>query len=259
MSSLLILKLFLVPAFIAGITLAGRRWGPAVAGALAGCPVLAGPILLFLTIEQGAHFAAHAATASILGVLGNTGFCITYSWMCRHKAWHVSLFAGWAVFGCVAALLNQVQVTPLQASIVTICGLLIAARSYPRVSIHMRKDGYPRSDLIYRMLAAAALVLALTYFSSRLGSSLTGLFTVFPVMGSVLGVFSHRNYGAGFAVKILQGIVQGFYALTVFCLILACTLEYVAWPVCFLMATVSAILLQAILMHRQARIARRTA
>ena len=41
---MLLLKLLLVPTLIALITLAGRRWGPAVAGWLARFPVLGGAV-----------------------------------------------------------------------------------------------------------------------------------------------------------------------------------------------------------------------
>jgi hypothetical protein len=76
---------------------------------------------------------------------------------------------------------------------------------------------------------------------------------VFPVMGSVLGVFSHRHYGAGFAIKVLHGMVQGFYAFTIFCLVLAYLLGTQPRPICFLIATVTAVAIQAVLMRRRAR------
>lgn len=253
MPVLLILKLFLAPAFIACITLAGRRWGATVAGSLAGFPVVTGPILLFVTIEQGQQFAANAATGAMLAVLSNIGFGIAYSWACRRHAWHTSLLFGWAVYFCLVVILSFVHVSPWQASIVTIYGLLIAAKSYPRVRIDLPKELRPGSDLGYRMLSAVALVLALTFFSARLGPNLTGLLSVFPVMGSVLAVFSHRHYGTGFAVKILQGMVQGFYAFTVFCLMLAYTLRTQAWPLCFLMATLAAVVIQTFSMRRRAK------
>jgi hypothetical protein len=49
---LLALKLALVPGFLAALTMAGRVWGPSVAGWLAALPVVAGPIVLLLA--QGA-------------------------------------------------------------------------------------------------------------------------------------------------------------------------------------------------------------
>jgi hypothetical protein len=45
MNAVLLLKLLLVPLLIYLVTLAGRRWGPAVAGWLSAFPIVAGPIL----------------------------------------------------------------------------------------------------------------------------------------------------------------------------------------------------------------------
>lgn len=61
---LLALKLMLVPSLTAGITLSGRRWGPSVAGWLSAFPVVGGPILFFIAIEQGPAFASAAAVGA---------------------------------------------------------------------------------------------------------------------------------------------------------------------------------------------------
>jgi len=79
MSTVLLLKLFLVPALIAVVTFAGRRWGPAVAGWLSAFPIVAGPILWFVALEQGAEFAAVAAVGTLVGVLAILVYGICYA------------------------------------------------------------------------------------------------------------------------------------------------------------------------------------
>ncbi|MGJ9417478.1 hypothetical protein ACHAC9_06855 [Massilia sp. CMS3.1] len=74
------LKLFLVPLLILLVTLAGRRWGPAVAGWLSAFPIVAGPILSALTLEQGAAFAARAAEGTLLAVVAILVFSLAYAW-----------------------------------------------------------------------------------------------------------------------------------------------------------------------------------
>lgn len=52
-----ILKLLVVPPVIAGVSLAGRGWGPTIGGWLIGLPVNAGVIVFFIALEEGSAFA----------------------------------------------------------------------------------------------------------------------------------------------------------------------------------------------------------
>lgn len=79
----------------------------------------------------------------------------------------------------------------------------------------------PARDLPWRMLAGALVTVAVTQAASGLGPQLSGLFAMFPVMSTVLVGFSHRASGFGFAVALLRGVVGGFYAFAVICLVLA--------------------------------------
>ena len=52
--TVLALKLLLAPLLVVASSLAGRRWGPQVAGVTVVLPVVAGPILLILYLDHGA-------------------------------------------------------------------------------------------------------------------------------------------------------------------------------------------------------------
>src|SRR4051812_20944589 len=95
---ILLLKLLIAPLFVAGASLAGRRWGLKISGWLSGFPIVAGPILFFFAWEQGTAFAAVAAQKTLLGLMAFGAFVLTYSWCSRR--WHVapSILAGWAAF-----------------------------------------------------------------------------------------------------------------------------------------------------------------
>ncbi|WP_165973734.1 hypothetical protein [Paucimonas lemoignei] len=220
---------------------------------MAAFPVVAGPILFFVAIEQGQSFAAHAATAAILAVAGNIGFGIAYSWVSRTRSWFLSLSAGWAAYLGVIVPSILLEVSSLQAAVLTMVFLSLASRLYPQALPNVPSSGKPRSDVAYRMLAGLVLVLAVTVFSGSLGPRLAGLLAVFPVMGSVLAVFSHRNVSQPFAVGLLKGMVQGFFAFTMFCWVLATLLESQSIAVSFMMALAAAVVVQAVLMRRQPR------
>src|SRR3954447_8191639 len=95
--SLLLLKLTLAPALVTATTIAGRRWGPRMAGWLGGVPVVVAPILLAITLEHGRSFGADAAAGALLGLLSLTGFILTYGWAARVMSWLPAAALGWVV------------------------------------------------------------------------------------------------------------------------------------------------------------------
>ncbi len=77
---LLVIKLALTPLLMGIVSMASRRWGSTVGGVLAGLPLTAGPITIYLTIEQGRDFTSLVALSAIgsLGAVtlsGSTGRC----------------------------------------------------------------------------------------------------------------------------------------------------------------------------------------
>jgi hypothetical protein len=71
-----LLKLVLTPLLIAAISLASRRWGPGIGGAIAGLPLTSGPVSVFLALEQGREFTSRSAVGTLLGLVSQAGFCL---------------------------------------------------------------------------------------------------------------------------------------------------------------------------------------
>src|SRR5690606_14859797 len=115
---MLLLKLLIVPVFLAGISLAARRWGPQIGGLLAGFPVVTGPILYFLLLEQGAPFAAAAAQGSLLAVIASVAFGAAYSHGSRRLAWPLTVVLGFSSWVAAAFLLSHLPAgLPLAAGL----------------------------------------------------------------------------------------------------------------------------------------------
>lgn len=224
---MLLLKLFLVPGLVALITLAGRRWGPAMAGWLSGFPVVAGPTLLFIALDQGAPFAAQAAHVTLMAVLGNVAFGVTYAWMATRWRWPLCAAAGVAAFALLGWVLVSLQPSPWVALAMALVGLPLAARAMPRTVFVNPGRAVSRWELPVRCVAAGALVTTVTLSASELGPVGSGMFAIFPIMGLVLGVFSHIAWGGQGAIHLLSGLVKGLYAFVVFCFVLALALP--AW------------------------------
>jgi hypothetical protein len=241
---MLLIRLLLVPALVLLITLAGRRWGPAVAGWLTGFPVVAGPILLVISLEQGPQFAAGAALWALTGVMANVSFGVAYSWAATRVPWWLCLPAATAVFSVAALALTSYPMPPLAALAITVVGLLLAPRAFPHVRINLPAKAPPRGELAARMLAGTAMVLAVTYFANGMGSHLSGVATAYPVMSLVLAVFSHSVSGAGFAIHLLRGVAGGLYAFTAFCFAVSVLLPQLGTAYTFPLALAAALVVQ---------------
>jgi hypothetical protein len=243
--SLLLLKLILVPLLIAGITLAGQRWGPDVAGWLSGFPVVSGPILLFLALEHGAGFAAQAACGTLSAVAGILAFTLAYSWTATRLPWPVCLLAGFTAYAAMISTINALAPPLPLAAATTVAALLIAPSLFPSLGLPLPGAHASRLNVILRMSMGAILVLLVTRFAASLGPRLSGMLALFPVLGSVLAVFSHRLAGAAFTVLLLRGMVLGFYSFAVFCLVLALGLPDLGTAMGFSLALAAALLVQA--------------
>lgn len=247
MNGLIILKLTLVPALIAAVTLAGRRWGPAVAGWLSAFPVVAGPILLFMGLEQGATFTATAAAGTLIAVLANLAFGIAYARSASRQPWPISLAMGWAAYALVVMALSSHTLTMAHAAILVLIALGLTPALYPDLpAVSSGPTQRPKRDLWLRMLAGALLTGTVTHLAPRMGPTLSGMLAMFPVMGSVLAVFTHRHDGSSAAIRLLKGMVLGYYAFSAFCLVLMLTLP--SWPLAssFLLALAVALSIQVI-------------
>lgn len=238
-----LLKLLLIPSLIALVTLAGRRWGPAVAGWLSAFPIVAGPILLAISLEQGADFAATAAANTLLAVLAILVFGIAYARSARLGMPRAMLVALLAYAGAVLALALVPALPSWAGFSAVVLALLAAPRLFGSVP-PPAAAGESANDLPWRMLAGAALCMSVTYAAAGLGPRLSGLFAMFPVMGTVLVGFSHRANGPDFAVALLRGMVNGYYAFAVFCLVLSSLLRSQPLGTAFLAALGAALAVQ---------------
>jgi hypothetical protein len=249
MSLVFMLKLILVPLLIAGVTLAGRRWGPSVAGWLSAFPVVSGPILLFMALEQGPSFTATAAIGTLSAVLAILVFGIAYAWAATRRAWPISLITGFVAYASAVACLSHITLSLALFAPLVLAALILAPYLYPELPASAPTPTKPANDIAMRMLAGAMLVMLVTHFAALMGPGLSGILAMFPVMGSVLVVFSHRHVGPSFAIQLLRGMVLGYYAFGAFCIVLALTLPSLGIAPAFVLALTAAVSVQVMSRH----------
>ena len=246
--AILLLKLTLVPALIAGVTLAARRWGPWIGGLLVGLPVVAGPTLCFYAVEQGPAFAARAASGTLLSLVALTVFCVVYAHVCRRGAVAMALVVAYAAWGIVAFLLEPVRIGPSLTLAIVFAACAAGWLALPTMVEVPPALQFPRWDLPLRMASAGALVLLLTSLAERLGPTWSGLLTPFPVATAVIAAFTQAHRGAGAVLAFFDGFVPAITAFATFCFVLAVTLEAlpVVWAV--LVALVAHLAVSALLL-----------
>ena len=241
--TLLLLKLLLAPALVVGTSLAGRRWGPQVAAVLVTLPIVAGPILVILAVEQGAAFAGRAAGASLLGLVATGAFGLTFAAAARRLPWPATLALSWVAVLAVDLALYRVHLPVVLALVLGIgamqgsAALLRRRMEAPVTPV----ERWPWWDLPARAAATAALVLAITGSAALLGPGLAGILTPFPIAVSVMCGFVLAEEGSAAAVVLLEGVLRGMTGFAVFCFGVAVLLT--RWPPAgaFAVATAAAV------------------
>lgn len=240
---MLLFKIFLAPVLIALVSLAGRKWGPGIAGWLLGIPLNSGPILFFLALEQGPEFASWTAVGSLLGILAWAAFSLMYSYCCLKLGWWYSTAIGWIAYFAVGALLLRIHLPVLESFVLVSISLALILWAFPRVSPPASPASYGKYDLLLRMATASVMVVSLTAFARALGPTRSGILSAFPAYTTILAVFSHRHQAAA-AVTTMKGVAIGLYTASTFFLVLSIALLHLAIAASFVLATLAALVVQ---------------
>lgn len=242
-----------MPALVAGVTLGARRWGPRVGGWLTALPLVAGPTLFFLAMEQGDAFAGAAALSTLVGLIAVAAFGVAYGWAAVRLAWPLSLALGWAAFVAATVILQTVRWTPPFALGATLAAFFVAARVLPPVRAQPVPPASPAWDLPLRMLGTLAVVLTVTHVADRLGPRWSGAITPFPIALAVLLVFAHAQQGAALAIRLLHGFFPAMWGFGLFCLVVALAMVPLGPWLAFLLALLAQLTVHAVVLWRMLR------
>ncbi|HEU0162668.1 MAG TPA: hypothetical protein VFQ69_09725 [Rhizomicrobium sp.] len=230
-TDLLILKLTIVPLALLLLGIADRLHGPRVAGWLAGFPVVAGPLLLFITLDLGPAFGSAAALGAYFGLVPWLAFTMSYAASARHLAWPwctAIALAAWTLAAFASILLQD---GPAWLEILPFLLMLAAILLYPRGPVSDEEREHGKWGLPIRMVAGAALTVVITRFAATLGTHWSGIFTTFPVMGSIICISSHIQHGRQAVRDVVGGMTLGLTSVASFCFALYWLLPAAGtWP-----------------------------
>ncbi|MBI4897315.1 MAG: hypothetical protein HY827_02990 [Actinobacteria bacterium] len=267
--AVLVAKLLLAPALIAGATIVTRRHGARLGGLIATLPAAAGPILLVIALQQGEEFAADAASGALLGVISLDAFIVVYCGLAMRVGWALAMVAGWLAFVAGTATLSSVTAAPVvelamafAANVVTLFALsrIERAGDGSRAGAETASDDSadPSWDIPMRAAAAVAMIVTITALADRLGPRLSGLLTPFPIIATVLAVFTHAQDGGIAAARMMRAFTGGLFAFAMFFFTLLVTLRVYGTATAFSLALVATLATQAVTFVVGGRVARAT-
>ena len=252
----LLLKLVLVPALLALASGVSRRWGHGAGGWVTALPIIAGPIVLIMTLEHGAAFGAQASRGTLLGLVYMGLFCVVYARLARRAAWPACLVAGWAVVALATPLLALLRLELWPSVALVMAVLMLSYRMLPPARAAGGSVPGAR-EIGWRMAAGVAMVLVTTSLAQWLGPRLSGLAATFPIGITVMAVFSHRFHGEAAAIGLMRAVVPGLASFAVFFVVCAMVLERLgAWRG-FAAASAITLAAHALLMCAMWRLSRR--
>jgi uncharacterized membrane protein (GlpM family) len=231
---------------VALVSLASRRWGLKIGGAIGGFPVVVGPTLFFFALEQGPDFTAQAALRALLAIPPFGVFCMAMSWLSLRLRLSAALVLAWAAFLLAGWLILQWQAELLPAGLAAVASASLVPLALPKAGARgaLAAPSLSLWDLPIRMLATVLLILSVTGLAKTLGPAWSGLLAAFPIASSILAGFARLSDGPGGPAALLRGTLIGNFSFGAFCVALVYGLPRYGIAASFLAALFIAVAVQ---------------
>jgi len=216
-TDLLILKVTIVPLALLLFGIVERLHGPRVAGWLAGFPIVGGPLLVFVTLDHGTQFGSQAALGAYFGLVPWLAFTMIYAFCSRTLGWLWCTIIGFTIWTAVAVAVVMMQSASRWLEILPFAAFVAALFAYPRGEASDEEREHVWWGLPVRMAAGAGLTIVITQFAAAMGSHWSGIFATFPVMGSIICISSHLQYGLHAVREAVAGMCMGLASVGTFC------------------------------------------
>ena len=206
-----LVKLISAPLLLALATLAARRWGPVLGGILIGLPLISGPISVFLSLENGAEFAANTAAGALAGTLALSVFAYVYAAVCP-KGWGKAAFLSVVFYVLVSWMASELPFSVPVVALLAAAAITLSffTAPYPKGAVAQSKS--PKYDLLMRMGMMVVLMLGITFLAPYIGPTASGAASTFPYMALTMAVFSQLQGGSDAAQKSMHGLMLGMYS-----------------------------------------------
>ena len=213
-ASMIVFKFITVPAVIWLASYAGRRWGHRVSGLISGFPLIAAPIVLFLSIDAPRAFIAEVSWVAMTVAPAIGVHCLVYAWLSRLPLprkihWVVCLLCAWSACVGVEWLLSAAPLKGAAGAALAFAEMVLLAALMPRVQPNAQAPRIPAAEMAVRMAAALLIAGAVMLGAEAFGPRVSGMLLAFPITASVLPVFTLYLYGTDATIRLLSGFITG--------------------------------------------------
>lgn len=197
------------------VTFLQSRQSAKAGGRFMGWPLVTGPIIFIIFLQEGAAFAAKTAHGALLGQISLIAFAWSYALVALRAPWYISIACATVTFIGSVYLVSLIHV-PLWLTFVSlILALYLVNKYWPKYQPISTPLSSPRWELYLRIALVITLVFVLSEFSQTLGPSLTGGFSTYPVIATIMGTFNHKRFGANAAISLHHGLMQRLYITSI--------------------------------------------
>ena len=218
----LALKMALTAFIVVIVSVTVERSGPFIGALIAALPTAAGAAYIILAFEHPPDFIAASAVGSAAAAATVSIFALVYTVLAQRHGLILSLGIAMAVWFVGAAALRLYDWTPLTAFLlnVLVFGATIPLSWRYRTSGPVPKFLRTAYDIPLRAITAAIVVAIVTTASNSIGSFVSGVFAVFPIVMASSVVILHPRVGGKATASMfahsqiaLIGLWLGFLAL----------------------------------------------
>jgi len=238
--ALLAAKLMLVAASMWGASLLARRYGHAVSGAMAGLPVIVGPIMAMLLVDLPAERVRAIALATLACEPALLVHIVVFAHAARRLTWPACSLLATLAYMLAATPLARLGWSAAAASAIALAALVVAARALP-FSGSGAAVPVPRSELAWRIGVALVIAGSVMWGADRLPVALAGALLAVPITGSVLPCFTLRLHGLEATVRLMSGFVRGQVGFVAFFIALVALLPLAPKALAFGAAVAAAV------------------
>ena len=243
------LKLAFVATSVLLASLVSRRYGHGVGGALAGMPVIGGPIMVFVLFQQSQDHAAGIALATLVCLPATIAHLLVFAataandrpWWWGLLGANLTIVGGGWLLSLLELPAAAVYLLAAMAPAVGLKGMQWCAR---RSGLGLPAGGpvpIPRSELAWRILAALSAAAAIMLSADVLPAMVSGLLLAIPIAGNVLPCFTMPRHGAQATIALLTGFVRGMFGFAAFFIALHASLPWAGRVGAVIVALVAAL------------------